>query len=138
MDASSRKTVVIVDNNPANLELLGDVLSKEEYKVIKAQDGKEGLFAARQYSPDLMIIDKELPKLSSYELAEQIKLDERLKSIPLLSVIDSQYKFCDLDIYEDCLTKPLSVKRLLSAIAQIVEDNPKDLQELPQSSKKVS
>lgn len=118
---STQKTIVIVDNNPANLELLGDILSAEEYKVIKTHDGKEGLYAAQQHRPDLILIDKELPKLSSYELAEKIKEDQNIRHIPLLSVIDSTYKFCDMDLYVDCITKPFSVESLLNTISAAIE-----------------
>lgn len=134
----SHKTIVVVDNNPANLEILGEILTHEEYKVIKAHDGREGLFAAQQYQPDLMIIDKELPNLSSDELATQLKADKNLRQIPLLSVMDSSYKSCDLESYEDCITKPLSTQYLLETIKTIIEENPLDFSKAPRgSSKKV-
>lgn len=121
------KVIVLVDHNPANLEILGGLLVRENYKVVKAQDGQEGLFAARLYKPHAMVIDKELPKLSSYELAECIKSDPLLKSIPLISVVPSSYKFCDLDMYEDCLTKPLSLEYFMTVVRQILGDPEKPL-----------
>lgn len=123
MTEKSDKTIIVVDNNPANLEIWADILSKEEYKVIKAHDGRDGLLAAQQYQPDLMIIDKELPVMSSDDLARQLKADKRLKKIPLLSVMDSAYKSCDLDIYEDCVTKPLSLRHLLEIVENVIQEN---------------
>lgn len=137
MSKETQKTIVVVDNNPANLELLSDLLASHDYKIIKAHDGKEGYFAAQQHSPDLMIIDKELPKMTSYELAERMKDDKNLKQVPLLSVIDSHYKFCDLDFYEDCLQKPLSSQHLLETIEGVIKDNPIDFSGIEKEEQKV-
>lgn len=79
-------TIVIIEDNPANLELMHYLLDAFGHHVLTATDGGEGLDLVRQTPPELIICDVHLPKVDGYEVARTLKSDPRLANIPLLAV----------------------------------------------------
>ncbi len=79
-----RKTVLIVDDNSANLYLLKNLLEEEGIGVVAAENGKDALNKARANPPDLIISDILMPVMDGYTLCRQCKLDERLQRIPFV------------------------------------------------------
>ncbi|OGV74714.1 MAG: hypothetical protein A3K19_32915 [Lentisphaerae bacterium RIFOXYB12_FULL_65_16] len=78
--------ILIVDDNPANLDLLGGMLRERGYKVRAAPSGKLALQAARARPPDLILLDINMPEMSGYEACEHLKADPALKDIPVLFI----------------------------------------------------
>src|SRR5918999_3982372 len=78
--------ILVVEDNPANLDLMAYLLKAFGYTPLTAQDGEEGLEIARQEEPDLIICDVQLPKLDGYEVARWLKSHPRLRTIPLVAV----------------------------------------------------
>lgn len=78
--------ILIVEDNPANLELMCYLLRAFGYDVLTATDGRQGLEAAQKNVPDLIVCDVQMPKLDGYELARLLKKDTELRSIPLVAV----------------------------------------------------
>jgi two-component system, cell cycle response regulator len=78
--------IVIIEDNPANLELMSYLLKAFGHSVVSAIDGCEGLEAVRREPPELIICDVQLPKLDGYEVARRLKSDPGLKDIPLIAV----------------------------------------------------
>jgi two-component system cell cycle response regulator len=78
--------IVIIEDNPANLELMCYLLNAFGHSVIAAKDGSEGLDAVRRESPELIVCDVQLPKIDGYEIARRLKADPTLKGIPLIAV----------------------------------------------------
>jgi two-component system cell cycle response regulator len=78
--------ILIIEDNPANLELMSYLLHAFGYDTLTACDGKEGLEAAERESPDLIICDVELPKINGMEVARRLKCDSALRWIPLVAV----------------------------------------------------
>jgi DNA-binding response OmpR family regulator len=76
--------IVIVDDSPANLKLLEDMLRQHGYEVRAFPRGKLALAAARQEPPDLFLLDINMPEMSGYEVCEQLKSSERLSGIPVI------------------------------------------------------
>lgn len=76
--------ILIVDDTPLIVKMARDVLEKENYEVITAGDGAEGLAIAREQSPDLIILDVMLPRLNGYEICRMLKFDEKYKDIPII------------------------------------------------------
>jgi len=78
--------VLIIEDNPANLELMAYLLGAYGHTVFTAQDGRQGLEAARREHPDLIICDVQLPEMDGYEVARWLKSDAELRHVPLVAV----------------------------------------------------
>jgi DNA-binding response OmpR family regulator len=82
--AACHGSIMIVDDSPANLKLLEDMLRQHGYEVQAFPRGKMALAAARQEPPDLFLLDINMPEMSGYEVCEQLKSNERLSGIPVI------------------------------------------------------
>jgi diguanylate cyclase (GGDEF)-like protein len=78
-------TILIVDDEPLNIELLGQTLS-DSAEIIFATAGKEALRIASDQRPDLILLDVLLPDMDGYEVCRRLKADEKTKSIPIIFV----------------------------------------------------
>lgn len=78
--------MLVIEDNPANLDLIAYLLGVHGYTVLTAVDGTAGLAAARQQRPDLIVCDVQLPGLSGFEVARHLKDDPALGAIPLVAV----------------------------------------------------
>ena len=77
-------SILMVDDTPANLELLTVMLKVRGYKVRAAISGKLALQAARNAPPDLILLDINMPVMNGYEVCAELKSDEKLKDIPVI------------------------------------------------------
>ena len=78
--------VLIVEDNPAKLELMRYLLAASAHTVLVALDGPAGLQAARRERPDLILCDLQLPGYDGFELLRHLRADEALRSTPVLAV----------------------------------------------------
>ncbi len=80
------KKILIVEDNEQSLYLARFILEKEGYEVIEARDGPEALDKTTGETPDLILMDMQLPKLDGYETTRRIKADDRLAKIPVIAL----------------------------------------------------
>src|SRR5260370_38779190 len=78
--------ILLIEDNPANLELMSYLLTAFGYAPLSAVDGGEGLEAARREKPDLIICDVQLPTLDGYQIAKILKAAPALRTVPLVAV----------------------------------------------------
>jgi two-component system cell cycle response regulator len=78
--------ILIVEDNPANLELMRYLLQAFGHIVSAATDGEQGEALARDQAPDLVLCDLQLPGIDGFEVARRLKGDPELSKIPLLAV----------------------------------------------------
>jgi len=78
--------ILVIEDNPASLELMRYLLRAFGHAPLLTGDGVEGLEAARRVVPDLILCDVQLPGLDGHEVARQLKADGALRGIPLLAV----------------------------------------------------
>ena len=76
--------ILIADDNQQNRELLEAYLADEGHEILMSVDGRETLDKTRQEQPDLVLLDIMMPKLSGYEVCQQIKQDPHTRDIPVL------------------------------------------------------
>lgn len=76
--------ILIVDDTPANLELLFGMLKGHPYTIRAAVSGKLALQAARNHPPDLILLDINMPEMGGYEVCRRLKAEEKLKNIPVI------------------------------------------------------
>ena len=80
------KRILVVEDNELNMKLLNDVLEAHGYEVMTTGRGAVAVEWARQYRPDLILMDLQLPDLSGLEATQQIKADPETSSIPIVAV----------------------------------------------------
>jgi DNA-binding response OmpR family regulator len=83
--------LLIVDDSPVVLQLLGGLLERRGFKVRLATSGEQALQAARDEPPDLILLDIYMPDMNGYEFCERLKADEALKSIPIIFISSLRY-----------------------------------------------
>lgn len=116
--------VLIADDNEQNRELLDAYLADEEYEILMANDGQETIEVVDAQQPDLILLDIMMPRMSGYEVCEQLKADPEKRSIPVLMVtalnemgdIEKAVKSgCD-----DFLTKPVNQLELKTRVRSLL------------------
>ena len=83
---SPASDIMIVDDTPGSLQLLGDILSESGYRVRAFSRGKEALRTAALAPPDLVMLDITMPELDGYQVCERLKADSRLAAIPVVFI----------------------------------------------------
>jgi CheY-like chemotaxis protein len=81
--------ILVIEDNPTNLELVTYLLSAFGHAAVPARDGEAGIEAALASKPDLILCDLAMPKLDGYAVARRLKSDPSTKSIPLVAVTAS-------------------------------------------------
>jgi len=82
----SGSRVLIADDNEQNGELLDAYLADEAYEILMANDGQETMDVVAATQPDLILLDIMMPRMSGYEVCEQLKADPETHNIPVLMV----------------------------------------------------
>jgi len=114
-------TLLYVEDNLANLSLIERVLlSRPEWRLLPALQGKLGIELAREHAPDLILLDLHLPDLSGEEVLRELRADPRTAAIPVVVVsADATAKTVErlrASGAEAYLTKPLNVKQFVATI----------------------
>lgn len=129
MSQSGEPTVLVVEDEAAQRELLTYNFAKDGYRVVGAGDGEEGLLLAEEQRPDLIILDWMLPQLSGIEVCRQLKRNRDTRQIPVLMLTargEESDRIRGLDTgADDYVVKPYSVNELLArARALLRRSNP--------------
>src|SRR5262249_53378056 len=78
--------VLIADDNPQGLDLLEAYLSDSDYEIQTAADGEETLRKAREWQPDLLLLDIMMPKISGFEVCKRLRADPATRDVGVLMV----------------------------------------------------
>src|SRR6185436_8740413 len=78
--------ILVIEDNPANLDLMTYLLSAFGHTPLTADDGEAGLAVAQSQAPDLIICDVQLPGMDGYEIARWLKSHPQTQAIPLIAV----------------------------------------------------
>jgi DNA-binding response OmpR family regulator len=78
--------IMIVDDNPANLKLLDEMLRQQDYEVRSFPRGRLALAAAAQEPPEVILLDVTMPEMNGYEVCEQLKSNAALSGIPVIFI----------------------------------------------------
>lgn len=118
--SASQPKVLVVEDEPAQREVLVYNLQAEGYAVEKAADGEEALLLVAETEPDLMVLDWMLPGLSGIELCRQLKNRTETRSMPIIMLSarsEEQDRVRGLEIgADDYVVKPYSVAELLARV----------------------
>ena len=119
-------SVLIVNDEPDQLTLMGNLLHKAGYSVLTAEDGLEGLTLARRERPDLIISDVTMPRMNGLEFCREIRADSELKTVPILLVSalqkDTESAVAGLKAgADDYLEFPFDSARLVAKVSRLLE-----------------
>ena len=120
----SKATILVVDDNLQNLELLEAYLEDLRCKVISAEDGVQAMRAVAEHSPDLILLDIMMPKMSGFEVCRRLKEDETTCDIPVV-MITALNELGDIERAvaagtDDFLSKPINKLELLIRIKSLL------------------
>lgn len=120
--SEERKKILIVDDEAAIVELLKTRLIDSGYDVIEASDGYEGLEKIKQFSPDLVVLDVLMPKMTGYEVVNALKSMNQVKktAIVVISAKHSMSQFFDSWDIAAFIPKPFDSKTLVNTIDNIL------------------
>ena len=116
----SGKTILHVEDNEDNRQIVRDLFEFKGYTIIDAVDGEEGVHKAREIKPNLILMDIQLPKMNGYDTTRAIKSDPALAGIPIIVITSYALSGDDQKAYDagadDYLAKPYAPKDLLEKV----------------------
>src|SRR5688572_18454469 len=117
--------VLVIDDSPTIVKVVQLVLTKAGFEVRTASDGEAGLAAARQHTPDLILLDFVMPRMNGYQFCRELMADSRLKDIPvvLMSAKGDQVgeRFVKVMGIVDYITKPFSPEAIMAVVQHTVD-----------------
>ena len=119
VSGESRVKILAIDDDPSMLALLKRQLENAGYVVLLAEDGIVGGHLALNASPDLILLDVEMPYLNGYDLFEALRVDSVTRHIPVIFLtankhVEERTRSLGAEAY---LRKPLNTDRLLEVVA---------------------
>ncbi len=122
-----RRTVICIEDEPAMIDLVKLILKNRGFDVQGALGGKEGLDLIAQVKPDLVLLDLMMPDMNGWDVYQQMKADDTMKSIPVIVVTAKAQnidKVLGLHIakVQDYITKPFSPAELLKSVNRVLDE----------------
>ncbi|MFJ7932580.1 response regulator transcription factor [Peribacillus sp. NPDC096448] len=112
-----RRNIIIVDDEPENIEVLRLMLEMEGFSILEAHDGKSALILIQKYKIDLAIIDIMMPKVNGYELIKLVRKEYKMPIIILSAKNQEMDKIMGLGLgADDFISKPFSLLEVLARI----------------------
>jgi two-component system cell cycle response regulator DivK len=118
------KRILVVEDNDLNRKLFCELLKASGFAVEPVADGRDAIERARQFVPNLVIMDIQLPHVSGLDLIERIKADKDLRTTPVLAVTayagtgdEERIRHAGADGY---LAKPVSIAPFVAAVRDLV------------------
>ena len=116
------KTILVVEDNEMNMKLMREVLRLGKYAVLEAWDAETGIELARKHSPDLILMDLQLPGLDGLSATRILKADPLLKHIPVYAVtgfaMEAEKEKARGIGFEGYIIKPYKVQDVLGTLAR--------------------
>ncbi|WP_022959453.1 response regulator [Spongiibacter tropicus] len=119
-------TVLLVEDNEMNRDMLSRRLQRRGYEVLLAVDGQQGIDMSRRESPDILLLDMSLPVKDGWQVAREMKADDSLRHIPIIALTahamaDDRLRAMEAGC-DDYDTKPVDLPRLLSKMNALLAE----------------
>jgi two-component system cell cycle response regulator DivK len=122
----SQKRILLIEDNEFNRKIVRDLLARQPYDLLEANDGEAGVAAARRDRPDVIVMDIQLPKLSGLDATRAIRADPETAKIPIIVVTSFALSGDDKKAMDAgasaYLAKPYSPRQLLDTIRKMAGD----------------
>ncbi|HEX8523278.1 MAG TPA: response regulator [Tepidisphaeraceae bacterium] len=117
-------TVLIVDDNPQNVELLQAFLESMPLKIVTAVDGIDALEKVAAHNPDLILLDVMMPRMSGFQVCKKLKTDPSTKDIQVL-MVTALNELGDIEQASECgtddfVSKPINKLELLTRVKSLL------------------
>jgi len=116
--------ILVVEDNPLNLKLIKDVLEFHGFDVLTAGSGEEGVALASSSSPDLVLMDLQLPGIGGQEALQRLRADDRCRAIPVVAVtafaMKDDAESAKAAGFNGYIAKPISVRALPAQLARFL------------------
>jgi two-component system cell cycle response regulator DivK len=114
------KHILVVEDQEDNRQIIRDMLTFTDYKIMEAESGEHALEAVGKQRPDLILMDIQLPGMDGYETTRRIKADPALRSITIIAVtsyaLSGEEQKARAAGCDDYVPKPYSPRHLLAKI----------------------
>lgn len=118
--------VLVIEDNALNLKLVRDVLQYAGYDVVEAHSGEEGVQLANERTPDLVLMDLQLPGIDGAEALRQLRQNTPAKGVPVIAVtafaMKNDQERASLAGFDGYLAKPINVRAFPSQIRAFLAD----------------
>jgi CheY-like chemotaxis protein len=114
------KTVLVVDDKLSIVTAWKRVLQLEGYRVVTASNGREGLVAANEEKPDLIITDRSMPIMDGVEFCRHLKLEREFARIPVILNSANPPGADDTVVWDGFWLKPVSMEMLLASVQRVL------------------
>jgi two-component system, OmpR family, alkaline phosphatase synthesis response regulator PhoP len=119
-----QSTVLIVDDNPQNVELLQAFLESLPVKIVSAVDGLDALRKVEEHNPDLILLDIMMPQMSGFQVCRRIKADAKTRDIQIL-MVTALNELGDIEQANECgtddfVSKPVNKIELLTRVKSLL------------------
>ncbi|MDQ1318036.1 MAG: two-component system, cell cycle response regulator DivK [Candidatus Poribacteria bacterium] len=118
------RKILVIEDNDRNRKLIKILLEANKYSVIEAQTGEEALKYLQDDKPDLILLDIQLPKMDGLTLVKKLRLDQKMKDIPIVAVTAYAMKGdkermleAGCDAY---VSKPIDTRELPVIVANLI------------------
>ena len=120
-----KSTILVIDDDPTIRDLMTRHLEKNNFSVLQALDGAQGIKMAREYRPDAITLDILMPEMDGWSVLRTLKADKEVAHIPVVmaSIIDEKKKGFSLGA-ADYLSKPVERDRLIGSIGKLLGGKP--------------
>ncbi|MCX9012702.1 MAG: response regulator [Candidatus Methanoperedens sp.] len=123
-DKGCRDKILLVDDDPINIELVTDIL-RNDYDIISACNGNEALEKIKSGNPDIVLLDIIMPGMSGYEVCEKIKQQDTTRFTPVVMVTsfsELEYKIKAIEVgADDFLTKPINKVEVITRVKSLLK-----------------
>jgi len=120
-----KKRILLVEDNPATIDIVKLELQLLGYEVAVASDGIEAVKMATSHSPDLIVMDIQLPKLNGLQAVSQIRANTATRNIPILAAtakaLANDRENCLVNGCDDYIAKPFTHKELGIAVQRLLQ-----------------
>ena len=120
-----QKTILLIEDHSDSRDVYGTALRHSGYRVLEAEDGREGVRLARQHRPDAIVMDMGLPLMDGWQATQELKADPSMAPIPVIAVtVHAQDSYRARSHAAGCdafLEKPCSPTRLLGEISRFLD-----------------
>jgi two-component system, cell cycle response regulator DivK len=122
----SGKTILYVEDNAMNRQIVRDLLKRTTYRLIEAHDGEAGVAQALEAKPDLILMDIQLPKMSGLDATRRLRGEAATATTPIIAITSFALSGDDVKAREAgataYLAKPYSPRDLLALIRKILPE----------------
>lgn len=122
---NTRKRILLIDDSSVNNLLLQNILEEENFDVVAAFSGKEGLTLMEKVIPDLVLLDIMMPGMDGIEVLEEILAKETLRNIPVIMLTAKTDPADEKKSREigavDFINKPVNIEKLVLKVKEILD-----------------